>query len=65
MKVRAKCVGCGQCFEVCKFDAITVYGKAYIDREKCTKCGICHDICPPKFNAVVIKTGILEEEAVS
>ena len=46
MKVLAKCVGCGQCFEVCKFDAIAIYGKAYIDKEKCTKCYKCIRYCP-------------------
>ncbi len=46
MKILAKCVGCGQCFEVCKFRAIKIYGKAYIDNEKCTNCGKCLKYCP-------------------
>ncbi|NVM54997.1 MAG: 4Fe-4S binding protein [Candidatus Helarchaeota archaeon] len=44
---RAICVGCGQCAEVCIFDAMKMYnGKAVIDQEKCKGCGRCERKCP-------------------
>ena len=44
------CSGCGNCRDVCAFDAIfileTPYAKApVIDPEKCTGCGVCEQIC--------------------
>lgn len=42
------CDGCGECMDVCEFDAIE--GKDgyihMIDEFDCTKCGKCIDICP-------------------
>ena len=49
-----KCVGCGQCREVCNFDAVRLDGrgndiveKTYsIDPVSCEGCGICTRFCP-------------------
>ncbi len=42
-----KCVGCGECVDVCTFGAIAVVDeKAQIDQEICTLCGACVDACP-------------------
>ena len=42
-----KCIGCGDCMSVCRYDAIHFEnGKPVIDIEKCTGCGECTDICP-------------------
>lgn len=45
---RYGCVGCGQCVEACKFDAIhiNVNGVAEVDEAKCMACGKCVKICP-------------------
>lgn len=43
-----KCTECGQCAEVCRFDAIhqTQTGDFWVDRISCESCGICSLICP-------------------
>ena len=43
-----KCTSCGQCEEVCRFDAIrqTQTGDFEVDRIACESCGICSLICP-------------------
>jgi len=42
-----KCVKCGLCLDVCRFDAITENnGTLSIDDYACEGCGICSHICP-------------------
>ena len=42
-----KCIGCGACFDVCRFDSIRIVdGKALIDEFGCEGCGACSYICP-------------------
>jgi len=42
-----KCTGCGECEEVCTFEAICVQDDvAVVDQDACTLCGICVDGCP-------------------
>ena len=45
---RYGCLGYGDCFDVCDFDAIVMSptGLPIIDAEKCVACGDCIDICP-------------------
>ena len=43
------CLGCGDCVEVCKFDAIHInaeMGIAEVDEDKCMSCGTCAMVCP-------------------
>lgn len=41
------CMGLGDCFRACKFDAIRIVDNlAVIDEEKCTACGMCVKACP-------------------
>lgn len=43
----AACIGCGKCFKVCGFGAITMgTNLAYIDFKKCTLCQKCVSECP-------------------
>ncbi|MCP4762684.1 MAG: 4Fe-4S dicluster domain-containing protein [archaeon] len=43
----SKCVGCGNCLDVCVFKGREVLkGKAHIEPEYCLGCGRCVDVCP-------------------
>ena len=42
-----KCISCGKCFKVCKFDAITVTGREYkVEEISCEGCKVCVELCP-------------------
>ncbi len=47
-----KCIGCGACQAVCKYNAITLLPNsegflwANIDTSKCVDCGLCKKVCP-------------------
>jgi len=48
------CSGCGLCFELCRFDAITE--DFQVDTLSCEGCGVCYHACPEEtisFNEVV------------
>lgn len=56
-----KCIRCGKCQEVCKFDAIIgekqisykcCFLPFEIRQKRCTKCGECIKVCPA--NAIVV-----------
>jgi len=42
------CVGLNDCFDACKFNAITIdeNNQRHIDEDKCTACGACVSACP-------------------
>lgn len=44
---RDACIGCGNCFALCPFDAVTMEspGISNIDPEECRGCGICVPYC--------------------
>jgi len=41
-----KCVGCGLCKELCRFDAVSEENQYTIDSIDCEGCGVCVDLCP-------------------
>lgn len=43
-----KCTSCGECADVCRFEAIqqTQTGDFRVDRVSCESCGVCSLICP-------------------
>ena len=54
------CLGLGDCFTVCKFDAIRIVnGVARIDRDKCVGCGACDDTCPNNIISMVNKKNLV------
>lgn len=42
-----KCIGCGECLDVCEDDAILGKNKFVhvIDQDECTLCGKCFEVC--------------------
>lgn len=42
-----KCIGCGACYEHCRFQAIDQSGKMYqVNEFACEGCGVCEFVCP-------------------
>ncbi len=45
--IEEKCVFCGTCEEMCRFDAISIDGtKLHLDLNSCEGCGVCVHFCP-------------------
>ena len=44
-RVTEECTGCGDCAEICPFDAIEVGETAVVDEVKCMGCGVCEGAC--------------------
>jgi electron transfer flavoprotein alpha subunit len=40
-----KCTGCGQCLEVCPFEALELAADKVALKEGCTLCGACVEVC--------------------
>ena len=54
--VNERCTRCGECYEYCPVDAITVDDiKAHIDQDKCIGCAECLAVC--RFGAVQFDWG--------
>ena len=43
--VSEDCTGCGDCVEICPFNAIEVGETAVLDPVKCMGCGVCESAC--------------------
>ncbi|MFZ5773340.1 MAG: glycyl-radical enzyme activating protein [Thermodesulfobacteriota bacterium] len=43
-----RCIGCGDCRDICPEGALTVDKIVHIDRSRCTGCGLCALSCPTK-----------------
>ncbi len=52
-----RCIGCGKCLSLCRFDAIqTENGKVSINEYACEGCGVCQFVCP-EFSTATLKMG--------
>lgn len=51
-----KCIGCGLCMEVCRFDAIESAPRFKIKESLCEGCAYCVEVCPQK--AIIMKDNI-------
>jgi len=50
-----RCVGCGECLEVCAFSGMRMAdGIAYINQDRCLGCGRCENVCPEKAVSIDI-----------
>ncbi len=45
--ITGRCIGCGECENICPVGAVVVVEKiAQLDYAKCIRCFCCHEICP-------------------
>jgi Pyruvate/2-oxoacid:ferredoxin oxidoreductase delta subunit len=57
---REKCIGCGQCMEICPVNVIKMEGDfPVVDKEWCIGCGVCAIPCPSSAIKLVRKTDAL------
>jgi len=54
----AKCVGCGLCLPLCRFDALVEddQGRVRVDPLSCEGCGVCFHVCPVQAVTLEIPT---------
>ncbi len=46
LHIESWCIGCGNCAEVCRYDAISIENqRAVVDQAKCALCGYCAAYC--------------------
>ena len=55
---KEKCVGCGQCIEVCPRGVFVMRGQKaeILDRDRCIECGACQRNCA--FDALFVSSGV-------
>lgn len=56
-----RCIGCGECAQVCPESALAVDTIVHLDRSRCTCCGLCTDCCPTRTLELVGRVYEVEE----
>ncbi|MBN1314890.1 MAG: 4Fe-4S binding protein [Anaerolineales bacterium] len=41
-----RCIGCGQCVDMCQFDALDLLDVIHLEPVRCVGCGVCVITCP-------------------
>lgn len=63
-----KCIKCGKCIDICRFNAINYNGDYSIDKYNCEGCGVCEYICPEDAISMVKyiagETKVFKDEAI-
>ncbi len=49
---KEKCIGCGQCVDVCPVDAIKLEDGIAVISDECLECGACVSVCPVEAIAI-------------
>jgi len=59
------CVGCGDCFDVCMYDAVTLPARSFyqINEDECISCGKCVSKCEYGAIKIAYKRYILDSES--
>jgi Na+-translocating ferredoxin:NAD+ oxidoreductase subunit B len=47
------CAGCGECVDVCQFNALSLNGSVSVCEVRCVGCGVCVPVCPQAALALV------------
>jgi Na+-translocating ferredoxin:NAD+ oxidoreductase subunit B len=47
------CAGCGECVDVCQFNALSLNGSVTVSEVRCVGCGVCVPVCPQGALAMV------------
>jgi MinD superfamily P-loop ATPase len=56
-----KCIGCGVCFDNCRFEAVTLRdGICEVNEYACEGCGVCEYVCPQ--SAVTMRDDVSGEQ---
>ncbi len=58
-----KCINCGKCQDICRFDAIFKGEKYFVDEVLCDGCALCPRICPA--DAIVMQLNVAGEWYIS
>ncbi|MEJ2567738.1 MAG: 4Fe-4S binding protein [candidate division WOR-3 bacterium] len=43
---KKKCVGCGDCVDVCPVEALSIKNEKAVVNDECIDCGACVNTCP-------------------
>lgn len=54
--IESQCNGCGNCIDICLYNAIELQNNKAFINNKCIFCMICIPICP--LNAITVDIGI-------
>jgi ferredoxin len=41
-----KCIGCGDCVDVCPVEALSIENEKAVVNDECIDCGACVNTCP-------------------